>query len=158
VNPDFIPVAGGHPSGIGFFAVGDVHGEIVGGLLYVALPMIAAGALIWSAIYVWSWRTGRCLRFSPNSVSAMVGVLSYSLLAFLLFEWIGTAHNIIATIPYSVVMALFLTWPVVIVVGPACLIHLMSSRPIPDHIIYTFCLVGAVIQYLYLEYIGTLPG
>jgi hypothetical protein len=88
-------------------------------------------------------------------VSAAVGVLSYFVTAIVVFASNASLPGIIKFAPNILIMAVFITWPVLAVMGPILYFLLKPAgaggrRP-SDLVIYMACLVCAFIQYWYME-------
>jgi hypothetical protein len=154
VNPGFLLVAERRESP-GFFARNDSYGELIGGLLYVLLPMVVAGLFCRLVLHLWTARTGRRPPIAANPLSAAVGVFSYFVMAIVVFASDASLHEMIKLVPNILIMALFITWPVLAIMGPIlyfCLrpVGAGGRRP-SDLVIYVACLACAFMQYWYME-------
>jgi hypothetical protein len=82
MDPHVILVAEGDAEGPGVFAPNDPFGELVGFLIYIVLPVVAAGLVSRGAINLWErlrvprWGVG----LAPGPTAAMMGILLWSLM------------------------------------------------------------------------------
>lgn len=142
------------------FAVNDPIRELQHILLYIVLPVVIGAILTCLAIRTWAKWTGRQARFSPWPVAVMVAMLLSTIYVFaaFVFAFIAMHQTIrVEKILVDLVLALLLTAPTLLVLGPIFGIYVFLSRRsvrlLPDGAVYAISATCLAAEYFWVGYV-----